>query len=374
MTSQLKTIKSSYLWAGGIAAAIILWVASGALTGNGAQEKAPPLTETSNANEAAPVQVRARKITLSDRTTDLVMRGRTKAQSRVEVKAEVGGQVSRIAVEKGQAVRAGDVMCELDVGAKAAQNDQAQARLRQAQLEYDAAAAMGRKGNRSETAVAGAKASLEAAQADARAAEWALLKTRIVAPFDGTVDDRMVETGDLMQPGMTCALVIDPDPFLIIGSVSEREVGLIQAGDAGSARLVTGETVSGTVSFVARSADPATRTFRVEMTVPNPDFTLRDGVTAEMKVGVKSVPAVKVSPAILSLDDKGTVGVKLVVDGKARFTPVTIIGDGGDGMWIAGLPPEAVLIVVGQDYVKDGEPVTPVLEEPATAAATGQAG
>ena len=79
------------------------------------------------------------------------------------------------------------------------------------------------------------------------------------------------------------------------------------------------------------------------------------------------VPAMRVSPAILSLDDKGQIGVKIVEGNVARFVPVTLIGDSPEGVWIAGLPNEAVVITVGHDYVKDGDPVTPVAEEAVTA-------
>lgn len=173
----------------------------------------------------------------------------------------------------------------------------------------------------------------------------------------------MVEVGDYMTPGSPCALVIDEDPFLIVGQVPERDVDDLETGSAGEARLVSGQRVAGTIRFVAKSADPATRTFLVELEVPNPDGQLRDGITAELRVPTKTVVAHKITPAILALDDQGRIGVRIVVAERVRYVPVEIVSDGADGIWVSGLPASATVITVGQDYVADGEKVRAVAED-----------
>ncbi len=367
--SRIKNLPSSWLWAGGILLACIIWVASGALFGNGHSEAAEnkPLTDTAN---AALAQVRVQVMTNTPHAAELTLRGRTEAELKVLLKSETAGRVSAVPTGKGQPVKAGDVICQLDVGARQAQLDQARARLRQTKLEYDAAIELSRKGHRSETQVAAAKATYEGAEAGARAAEDELRKTGIAAPFDGIVDNRMVQVGDYMTPGTPCAWVVGADPFHVVGAVSESQIRHVQPGTLGSAALITGETVDGKVTFLASAADPATRTFRIEMTVPNPGGTLRDGVTADIRIHSNAVPAMRVSPAILSLDEQNRVGVKTVDAGSVvRFVPVAIIADDKDGMWISGIPDNAQVIIVGQDYVKDGESVMPVVENPSTAAA-----
>jgi len=118
------------------------------------------------------------------------------------------------------------------------------------------------------------------------------------------------------------------------------------------------------VRFVAEHADPATRTFRVEVELPNPDAKLRSGVSADiMIVPLKQVPAHRISPGILVLDDSGTVGVRVVQDGLVRFHTVQIISDGPDGMWIAGLPIKSDVIIVGQEFVTNGERVKTVFDK-----------
>ncbi len=264
-------------------------------------------------------------------------------------------------------MKAGDPICELDVGPRQAQLDQAKAQLRQARLEYDAALALEKKGHRSETQTAAAQAAFEAAEANIRAMEQQLSFTIMRAPFDGVVDNRFVQVGDYMTPGAACAWVVGADPFHVVGAVSESQIGHVAPGTPGTAKLVTGEQVEGKVTFLAAAAAAATRTFRLELTVPNPDLKLRDGVTAEIRIKTQELPAVRLSPAILSLNEQGSVGVKIVEAGKIHFVPVTIDADNKDGVSVAGLPDPAVLVTVGQEYVKDGEAVTPVDEAPVTA-------
>jgi multidrug efflux system membrane fusion protein len=126
---------------------------------------------------------------------------------------------------------------------------------------------------------------------------------------------------------------------------------------------VTGETVDGTVTFVADRADPTTRTFRVEVQLPNPDAKLRDGVSADIHVPVRHVKAQHISPGIMVLDDSGVPGVRVVVAGRVKFIPITILSDGPDGAWVSGLPDRINVITVGQQFVSDGQRVESVAEK-----------
>ena len=380
-------IPTSYLVAGGIAAAATLWLVGGSLlNAAGERETPPPIGERAQAETERP-SVRTRLVVAENHEARITLRGRTQAEKRVEVRAEVAGAVAYIRADKGSEVKEGDVICELDVGAREAQLDQAKARLRQdllaqkgfyyelymsqflrqAEIELSAARELARKGHRSETQVAAAQAAYESAAAEVKAMTKQLDDTRIVAPFDGVVDDRMVNVGDFMQVGQSCALVLDEDPFLVIGAASEREVGLIRAGMPAEARLATGETAAGRIRFVAKSADPKTRTFLVEFEMPNPARMLRDGLPADIRVAIAAVPAHPVPPSILTLSDDGAVGVKIVEDGKARFMPVTVIDETREAVWVTGLPATANVILVGQDFVVDGQDVNAISADPPVA-------
>ena len=110
---------------------------------------------------------------------------------------------------------------------------------------------------------------------------------------------------------------------------------------------------------LSRAADDATRTFRVELTVPNADLSIRDGQTAEILIQTEATLAHLVPASALTLDDRGTLGLRLVADGQtAQFQPVTILRDSTQGVLVTGLPDRADIIIVGQEYVSDGTPLT----------------
>ncbi|HEY1962982.1 MAG TPA: efflux RND transporter periplasmic adaptor subunit [Rhizomicrobium sp.] len=333
-----------------------VWLASGIFK----QTQTPPSDEAAaKANDIPRVQVS--RLAAWDRDATLTMRGRTQALHWVDTRAQVEGVVRAIHFEKGDHVKAGDVLCEIMVNDRQAKLDEAHALVAERHKEASAATNLLEQGATSLTSQKQAMAALEAAKAAERTQQIELENTRIRAPFDGFVDDRYVNAGDYMRVGDKCELVIAPQPFLAIGGVSEQDVGKIKVGSPATATLVTGETVNGTVHFVATKADDTTRTFRVEVELPNPAGKLRDGVSADIHIPVKHVEAMKISPGILVLNDNGVVGVRTVQDGIVHFKSINIVSDGPDGMWVTGLPAGTMVITVGQEFVSEGSRVKPVL-------------
>jgi len=304
--------------------------------------------------------VRVALLSSSDRDAVLTIRGRTAALHSVDLKAEVDGVVRAIHFEKGDRVKTGQVLCEIKLNDRAAKLDQARAMVAQTAKQHAVDLDLAKDGFRSATQVDQSAAALEAAKAGEQTTAIDVENTRIKAPFDGLVDDRYVDVGDYMRPGDKCALLIAPEPYLAVGQVSENDVGELKIGDLASASLVTGETVQGRIRFVAARADDTTRTFRVEVELPNPDGKLKVGISADIHIPVKNLKAEKISPGILVLDDSGVVGVRAVEHGVVRFLPVNIVSDGPDGMWVSGLPDHLAVITVGQAYVTDGEKVKAV--------------
>ncbi|MEC9102868.1 MAG: efflux RND transporter periplasmic adaptor subunit, partial [Pseudomonadota bacterium] len=144
----------------------------------------------------------------------------------------------------------------------------------------------------------------------------------------------------------------------------ETDVNRVHTGAMAGARLATGTELVGQVTFLSRAADPQTRTFRVEIEVPNADLAIRDGQTAEIAIAADGVQAHFVPQSALTLNDDGDLGVSIVDgDNMARFSPITILRDTKDGVWISGPPDEAQIIVIGQDYVVDGVPVKPRVQD-----------
>jgi multidrug efflux system membrane fusion protein len=253
------------------------------------------------------------------------------------------------------------VLLRLAIEDRQAMLDEARAMLRQRQIEYDASKELQTKGFRSETSMAAAAAELDAAQAAVKQMEIDLERTTIVAPFEGVLGWERVELGDYVSAGDAVATVVDLDPLLVVGFASEREVAALQPGAPGSARLVDGSMVEGRLSFVAPQADAQTRTYRFELEVPNPDGRIRAGLSAEVAIPVEEMMAHVLSPAVLTLADNGTLGVKIVgADNRVAFVPVQIVGESEQGIWVTGLPTEVTLITVGQEFVVTGQEVAPV--------------
>lgn len=212
--------------------------------------------------------------------------------------------------------------------------------------------------------VEAARAGIQSAQAAVAAAERELERLTITAPFEGLLESDTAELGSLMQPGSPCATIIQLDPIKLVGFVPEADVAKVKTGAMAGAELSSGQRVRGPVTFLSRSADEATRTFRVEVEVPNPDLEISDGQTAEILIGAEGRSAHLLPASALTLNDDGDIGVR-VVDGEdiARFRPVTVLRDTPEGVRVTGLPDRVDVIVVGQEYVRDGVPVAPTDRE-----------
>ncbi len=158
--------------------------------------------------------------------------------------------------------------------------------------------------------------------------------------------------------------MVDLSSIKVSGYVPELDVERIGVGEPASVRLVTGETVEGRISYLSPVADPDTRTFEVEVTVANPDRRVRAGMTAETSIELPPVEAHRIPQSALTLDDQGRMGVRIAEGGgetaSARFLPVEIVRETPEAIWVAGLPPQARVIVAGQEFVREGRPVRPV--------------
>lgn len=355
------------------------WILSGILVepeaNNDVQAIAPAAGDS--ADEAVPVPVRVMWSEARTRPGLLVVNGRTEASRSVTLRAETAGRVESIAAERGARLEPGQEILRIALDMREAERAEAQALVEQRELEHTAASTLKERGHSAATQVAAAHANLEAARALLARIEQDIGDTRIAAPFAGVLDERPVELGDYVKDGDTVATLVDLDPLLVVADVSEVERTRLEVGQPASARLISGREVEGRIRFISAKADPDTRTFEVEVEVPNPDGAIVDGLTAQLRIPHEGTRAHRVSPSALTLDDEGRLGVR-VADGSdaARFMPVRLVGSEGDSVWIAGLPDRVRLIVVGQEFVRDGAPIDPVEVEapPAGAAVASGAG
>ncbi|MDG2155423.1 MAG: efflux RND transporter periplasmic adaptor subunit [Gammaproteobacteria bacterium] len=290
----------------------------------------------------------------------------------VEMSTEAEGRIEKIFARRGDRLNAGDPILKLDIRDRQARVDQAKASVREHQTRYDGQQSLKKDGYASDSQMAETLAKLEAARAEYTRAKLDLANMTIRAPFSGTLQSRTVEIGDFVRAGDTVGTFVDNNTIIITGSVAERDAGNVKVGDIANATLVTGQDVSGNIRYVSQVAERETRTFVVELEIPNPDGSLPAGVTAEMRIATGEVLAHEMSPALLSLSGDGSLGVNTVDEfDRVQFYPVEIIQSGNEGTWVSGLPKKVQLIVVGQGYVSQGQQVDSVSMTADTAMASG---
>ena len=311
-----------------------------------------------------PLTVKARRLQAQPYTTRVVVNSRTEANRSVRLRAELDGVVTGLPVAEGQRVAAGDVICEIEAEDRPERLERARVALRKAQLDFAGAKKLQGRGLQSEVGMAQQEVALANARADFKRAQVEMENLNIRAPFDGLVNSRAIELGDFIRRGEECATILDLDPMLIVGEVSESQVGQLQPGVPASAQLHQGQLVEGELRYVSQEAHPVTRAYRVEVAVPNKDGHLRSGTSARMALPTGEVLAHRINSSLLTLDDRGELGVRtLDTDQRVQFVNVQLVSDENAGVWIAGLPAQAVLITVGQEYVSEGEKVEVEFEE-----------
>ncbi len=318
-----------------------------------AKNAAPDDTST---NGPTVINVVTKVSTAAPLPSVLTMTGATRASRRVEARTETPGMIA-VTTGKGRRVSEGDVLCRLKVGDRGARREAAVARFKQAQLEETTQARLSQRGATAANTAASARMSADIMRAEIKQLDVEIRSLEVRAPFDGVIEGDTAQVGAIMQVGSTCATIVDPDPMRIIGFAPEFRIGDVNIGTVGSAVLATGERVEGTVVFIAQSADPATRTFQIDLSVPNPSYTLRDEVTAAITIPLGSRPAHTLPQSALTLNDEGEIGLMVVENGKARFQAVTILRDSGEGVSVTGIGQRAEVIVIGQEYVSNGTAV-----------------
>lgn len=382
----------------------------------GASDQAEATPAAAPEAQATEAETRAVRVVARHSTAQMVdsavrLRGQTEAARRVTLLSETASTVMSAPLPRGSLIEAGQLLCELDPGTRetalaeararlaeaeaakptaAATLAEAEARLEEAQINLTASEKLSEGGFASTTTLAARRAAVRAAEASVAAAEAGLTSTdaglqsaqaavaaaekeierlQIHAPFAGILEDDTAELGAFLSVGGHCATVIALDPIRLTGYLPETEVERVEIGAPAGARLTaSGREVMGQVTFLSRSADATTRTFKVEISVPNPDLAIREGQTAAIAIEAEGVLAHFLPQSALTLNDEGTLGVRLVgAEGLTEFAPVAVLRDQVDGIWLTGLPEEADVIVIGQEYVIAGVPVIASFDSPAEA-------
>ena len=338
------------------------WIATGEFSSVGsaqtAEGKESPTPETPT--ETAPLvrTVSAVEPKFVDHAREIRLSGITEADKRTDLAARAEGVIASLALSKGGMVKAGAVVMVLEGPETVAQEEIAQIALAQKERDLEVAEKLFKGGSTSESALTNARSARDAAQAELNRAQAAADRLRLKAPFAGIVDSVSVELGEWVQTGTPVATILALDPILVKAEVSEVDLSSVSVGSTAKVRLVNGTEMDGTVRLVAREASAQTRTFPVEIALPNPDLTLPSGMTAEVSLYAAPTRAVVVPRSIITLAEDGELGLRIVgPDNLAQFAAVKIIDDTPDGLVVTGVPEGVRIITAGQDLVSNGEKV-----------------
>lgn len=360
-------MRTSVIIAGTLAIGATAWILSGQLGGadKPAAANGPQATQPEAEKPLASVRIRVLKARVKQDA--LIVNGRTEESRKVTLRAETPGPIIEVPATEGRIVKTNDIIARQSVEDRTARLAESTALVKQREIEYRAATELAKKGFRSGTKLAEARAQLDAARAKTKSMRIDISRTTIKAPFRGVLETRYVEKGDYVQAGDDIASIVDLDPVLAVGSASERDVGSITIGEPGKVTFIGGNVAEGRIRFIASVADPDTRSFRIELEIPNPDHRIRAGLTGKLALPLPPVRAHVLSPAVLTLSDDGRIGVRIVDSGDiVRFKPVAILSQSPDGLWVSGLVDGERLITVGHEYVRAGQKVRPIAETAVT--------
>ena len=283
--------------------------------------------------------------------------GTVEAEHDAMLASASGGLVEKVLVEVGDAVKAGQALARVNTSLLQAQRDQAAARAELAKAELARVEALGDMA--SEAALQRARTDAAVADAALRMAEIQLRRSVIRSPFDGLVAEVRVERGEVAAPGAPVVRVVDVSPALVRVSVSDRDLATVHPGAPAQVLVdAAPEPLAGSVRRVSPAATTDSRSFLVDVEVPNADARLLPGMVASVRVGADSGEPALVIPQdwlVTRLEGNGV----FVADGVlARWRPVRTGALLHDQVVITdGLEAGDRVVITGQRDLQDGDPL-----------------
>jgi multidrug efflux system membrane fusion protein len=379
---------------------------------DGAQDSAS-LAETASASSAP--RISAVTVTNSAVRRSVRASGVTQPKSVVTVSAEIAGTARKVPVSEGSAIAAGDVLVALNTTTLPVRIEAATAEIAAAQTAYDMAVeqaggtyeeeraaaqatlevarqrldisrklasqnfsapveqaqlkadyenarmALARidlaKNLKSEVDVSQSRARLATAKSNLAVLRDQLKKSTITAPTGGWLETVSVDAGEQVGAGSPVATILNMDEVKIIVGVPQTDIAQISVGDRVSVDVAGAGKREGTVSRIASITSSTTRTFDVEVTVPNPDRILRAGMSVEATIDVGFQPAFGMSPAHLSVAGDGSLTAKISENGVVRVVSVDLVRSGVEQVFVSGLADGDTLLTFGQAFVDAGDTV-----------------
>lgn len=348
-------MKTSWLAAGAFVIALSIWMATGLL-------HKEPATDSVSESSEQPMAVQVQVLDLESIEREIALQGQLEPIRHLFLKAETSGTIQSINHEKGARVKQGEPILILDIGGRENSLAEAQARVKTARSEQEAAKSLRQQRLQSQLQLEQAEAALETALAQLAAVELDISKTTITVPFSGVINDLPMDIGALVERGDVVAELLDDSEFNVSAQASQQSVSRLTIGQALTVKLITGQSLAGRLMYISALADSQTRSFKIEARIENIAGITAAGISASLIIPVEKIDATFVSPSAMSLGSDGELGVKAVDENdQVRFLPIQMVSTTLDGAWVTGIPADTRVITLGQGFVNVGETVTPNL-------------
>ena len=325
------------------------------------QDAPPKAGGTARAGDAlklpASAGTRVEVATLGPSEARLKLRlpGEVKGSREALLAAPMGGLVESVHVPVGQSVKAGALLARVDSAPYAVQLEQAKADVELAAADLARNEKMGDLGTAAQRQAL--RTRLRVARAGLKAAQIRMTRTRITAPFGGTIAQNNLEVGEVVGPGAPVLRLVKLDPVVVELSVSDRDVTALREGMEVS--VIADATLAprrGKIARISPAGDLKTRSFTVEVEVPNADRSLLPGMIASAQISEVVAREAIVIPQDWLVTRLDGLGLYAEVDGVATWRPVTVGSVVGDQAVIAdGVRAGERVVIKGQRDLAPGD-------------------
>ncbi len=346
--------------------AVILVAAVAMLT---AIAKMPASKREAPATEAPPVNVTVETVVAVPELADTFDLPAAIEPNRViRVAAEVAGRIERIGPAKGETVRAGDLLIQINTDLLRPQFESAKAQVEFDQIEYERMANLVKDNATARRDLDNATAQLAISKARFEEIRARLDRTRIVAPTAGVLNDLFVEEGEYIDAGKPVAEVVETDPVKVAVEVPERDIAFFSVGDEAEVFVNikgTERREVGPITFISELADSQTRSTRVEILLENKDRLLHSGQIVRVRLMRRTLKDAILIPLLAVIPMEDSMAVYAVDSTQAERREVKLGIIKGDRVQVtAGLQPGEKLIVAGHRFVAPGQKVNIVSKSP----------
>ncbi len=341
-----------------------------ALVGQGVISGCKPSSAEPTKQTAPPVAVQVVQPKRGSITRNVTLPGEVKAYQQATLYAKVAGYLKTISVDKGDFVKEGALLAEIEVPELLADVTKYKAEVEVAELDYQRLSESQKKAPDLVVpqTVDEAKGKLDIAKANLERTETLLNYAKIIAPFSGVVTRRMVDPGAFIpaatsgSAAQNAALLalMDFNTVRVQVAVPELEASLVAKDQPVKVSVdgLPGRGFDGTITRFSYALDEASKTMLAEVELPNPKLELRPGMYAIVKIGIERKEDALLVPVEAVVTERAGASVFTVVENKARKTPIRIgFNDGANVEIASGVNAGQAVILVGKRTLSDGQAV-----------------